>query len=95
MEGLVSNITKPDFEKVMMTPTTPRLLLRVECLLVLAAACLLYARLDYRWSWFAFGFLLPDLFMLGYLVDKKVGAACYNLVHTYATPLLLAGLYSR
>ncbi len=34
-------------------------------------------------------FLAPDLFMLGYLKDAKLGSAIYNLVHTVTGPLLL------
>ena len=40
--------------------------------------------------------LLPDLFMVGYLKDKRIGALIYNLGHTYTVPLvmLIAG-YAR
>ena len=34
-------------------------------------------------------FLAPDLIMLGYLLNVKVGAAAYNLVHTVTLPLAL------
>ncbi len=34
-------------------------------------------------------FLWPDLFMLGYLANARLGAALYNLAHTEAFPLLL------
>ncbi|WP_299433501.1 DUF4260 family protein [uncultured Meiothermus sp.] len=55
------------------------------------------------WAWLALGgawwlllllFLLPDLSLLGYLVGDKVGAAAYNLVHSYplGAVLLAAGL---
>jgi hypothetical protein len=42
-----------------------------------------------NWGWFALLLLSPDLLMLGYLVNKTVGAACYNLVHTHIGPLAL------
>lgn len=44
------------------------------------------------WAWLALGgpwwlipalFLLPDLSMLGYLGGPRLGAALYNLVHSY------------
>lgn len=42
-------------------------------------------------------FLAFDLSALGYLVNQRVGAFCYNLVHNYAAPAVLiavwAGLY--
>lgn len=62
---------------------TVRLALRLEGLCVLIAASLSYAKLGADWGTFALLFLLPDLSMLGYLVDPKVGAVSYNLAHSY------------
>src|ERR1700689_3259205 len=76
----------------------PGILLRVEGGLALAVSVLLYWELHASWGWFALLFLAPDLFMLGYLVNTRVGAALYNFVHTYALPLALiayAVLYGR
>ena len=67
----------------------PRLLLHLEGAAVLLAACLLYNQMHGSWLWFAVLFLTPDLLMLGYLADKKVGALSYNLVHTYSVPVLV------
>ena len=39
--------------------------------------------------WFALLFFAPDLSMLGYLWKLRVGAACYNAIHTYLAPLAL------
>ncbi|HEY0701252.1 MAG TPA: DUF4260 domain-containing protein [Candidatus Acidoferrales bacterium] len=66
-----------------------RLWLQAEALAVLALSLLLYARLGQHWWIFAAVFLVPDLSMLGYLFSPKIGAACYNIVHTYVTPLAL------
>jgi Domain of unknown function (DUF4260) len=33
--------------------------------------------------------LSPDLAVLGYLKDAKLGAAIYNLVHTLVSPMVL------
>jgi hypothetical protein len=68
---------------------TPRLLLRLEGGAALAGSVLFYWELHASWGWFALLFLAPDLFMLGYLVNVRAGAVFYNLVHTYALPLLL------
>lgn len=45
---------------------------------------------------FALTFLTPDLFMLGYLINKEIGAALYNLVHTVTAPatVLAAGAFA-
>jgi len=40
-----------------------------------------------------FGLLLiPDLSMLGYLFNPRVGAVSYNVVHSYFLPLALAAI---
>jgi hypothetical protein len=64
--------------------------LRLEALVVLAASVLLYQRFGGTWGLFAALFLAPDLAMLGYLVNARWGAHCYNAAHSYLTPLLLA-----
>jgi hypothetical protein len=73
----------------MMKLSAPRLLLHVEGGVVLIAACIIYAQLGASWGRFAALFLAPDLFMLGYLANVRVGATLYNLVHTYAAPFIL------
>jgi hypothetical protein len=67
----------------------PRYLLHIEGAAVFLTACLCYQHLHGSWLWFALLFLTPDASMLGYFVNKTVGATAYNLVHTYTTPLLL------
>jgi hypothetical protein len=71
-----------------------RTLLRLEGLAVLAAACAAYAQTGASWVLFAALFLAPDLSFFAYAGGKSFGAAVYNAVHTYASPLLLliAGL---
>jgi hypothetical protein len=71
---------------------TPLTLLRLEGLVVLAAASCAYQAVGARWSLFALLFLVPDLSMLGYLVNRRVGAACYNAGHSYFGPALLLAL---
>jgi hypothetical protein len=70
---------------------TPRILLRLEGLLVLVGAIIAYSKLDARWWLFALLFFAPDVLMLGYLGGRRVGAAIYNLGHCYALPLGLVG----
>ncbi|HXX02705.1 MAG TPA: DUF4260 domain-containing protein [Xanthobacteraceae bacterium] len=72
-----------------------RVLLRLEGTAVFAAAIALYAYSGFSWALFALLFLAPDLFMLGYLVGPRTGAAVYNFAHTYtvALALALAGLF--
>jgi hypothetical protein len=70
----------------------PGFVLRLEDVALLIGGVLLYAKLDARWGLFALLFLVPDLFMAGYAVNKTVGAVVYNIGHTYASPVLLAGI---
>jgi hypothetical protein len=69
--------------------TRPRWILHLEGAAILTAALFLYARGHFAWWLLAVLFLAPDLFMLGYLANPKVGAALYNFVHTYVNPIVL------
>lgn len=67
-------------------------LLRIEGLAALAAALVAYSATGESWLLFALLLLVPDVFMVGYLLDPRKGAAIYNLGHTYAVPLVLLGI---
>ncbi len=67
----------------------PATLLRTEESALLILTLYAYQHLHYSWLLFALLILTPDLFMLGYLVNTRVGAASYNLVHTITLPLAL------
>jgi p-aminobenzoyl-glutamate transporter AbgT len=62
----------------------PKILLHLEGLTVFTAACVAYAIHGAAWWKFIAPFLVPDLMMLGYLFGAKVGAAVYNVGHTYS-----------
>src|ERR1035441_9381145 len=69
--------------------TRPAWLLRLEEAGLLTAVVLLYIHFHFSWLLFAVLFLAPDLFMLGYLANPRVGAALYNLGHFLLLPLCL------
>ena len=73
---------------------TVRLLLRTEGAVLLAVSTYIYAEYGRSWILFAVLILAPDIGMLGYLADTRVGAVTYNLVHTYLGPgvLLVVGV---
>jgi hypothetical protein len=73
--------------------TRPRWILQAEGAAVFAVTLLVYAKAHFHWWLFALLILAPDLFMLGYLMNVRIGTAVYNLVHTSIGPivLLLAG----
>lgn len=74
-----------------MNPDVSRLL-RLEGLVALAVGIVAYAQLDASWWLFALLFLVPDISMIGYLKDARLGAALYNAGHTYVAPALLGTL---
>ena len=63
--------------------------LRLEGLAVLLLSFALYREHGSGWLLFLALFFVPDVTMLGYLRDARVGALVYNLGHTYTGPLLL------
>ena len=69
----------------------PLMLLRIEGAAVFAGAILGYGHLAQSWWLFGVLFLTPDLSMLGYLVNARIGAASYNAVHTEVGPVILFG----
>jgi hypothetical protein len=68
---------------------SPLNLIRLEGLAAAVLAAVAYSRTSGNWLVFAMLFLVPDLSMLGYFAGPRVGAAIYNLVHTYLAPILL------
>ena len=56
-------------------------LLKLEELSLLGLALFLFSGLDYGWGWYALLFLTPDLSMVGYLANPRLGAWTYNLIH--------------
>ena len=69
--------------------TRPSLLVRIEEAILLLLTLFAYQHLHASWLLFAILFLTPDLFMLGYLLNTRAGAATYNLAHTLTLPLTL------
>lgn len=69
----------------------PRPLLQLEGAAVLIVSLIFYHWSHGSWLQFALLFLLPDLAMLGFVANIRVGAITYNAVHTYVGPLALAG----
>lgn len=68
-------------------------LLHLEGLTVFLLCLYFYSYHDFSWILFFILLLAPDISMLGYLLNNKVGAIIYNLFHTYsiAIPVALIG----
>jgi hypothetical protein len=64
-------------------------LLKLEEFFLFGLALFLFSGLDYGWGWYALLFLTPDLSMIGYLANPRVGAWTYNLIHHKALGVVL------
>ena len=64
-------------------------LIKIEEFFLFGLSLFLFSRLDYGWGWYALLFLAPDLSMLGYLANSRVGAWTYNLIHHKGLAVLL------
>jgi hypothetical protein len=71
------------------------LLLKLEDAAKFAAAYALSVYFGYPWWLFLVWFLAPDLSMIGYVINSKIGAAAYNLAHHQglAIVILASGIY--
>jgi Domain of unknown function (DUF4260) len=70
----------------------PRVLLHAEGFAVAAAAIALYFHAGYEWWLLVALVLVPDLSMIGYLAGPTIGAAGYDVAHTYLLPIALAAI---
>jgi hypothetical protein len=64
-------------------------LLRIEETFLGVFSLYLFLALDFAWWWFFILLLAPDLSMIGYLVNPRVGAATYDFVHHKGVAILL------
>src|SRR5262249_54936192 len=69
--------------------STPKILLHAEGLALFIAAIVLYAYTQGNGWAFLLLVLTPDLSMIGYRVNPRVGSMLYNAVHTSALPIAL------
>ncbi len=72
----------------------PLVILRLEGAAMFATHSAAYAWSGQSWWIFAGVFFLPDLTMLAYLANARIGSAAYNASHTTVAPVALgvAGL---
>lgn len=74
----------------MTTPMNVTLKLEEAALFVLSI--LVFSTLPFAWWWCPLLILTPDIFMLGYLLNPRIGAFFYNLGHHKALGLLVYGV---
>jgi len=62
---------------------------RIEGGIMLVLSLLLFWKYSGAWLLYALLILAPDVFMVGYVRGPRVGAALYNLGHTWLLPGLI------
>ncbi len=70
-------------------------LIKLEEAAMFGLSIYLFSLLGLPWWWFPLLILVPDIGMIGYVVNSKVGAITYNLTHhrLVAIVVLLVGFY--
>ncbi|MBT8300002.1 MAG: DUF4260 domain-containing protein [Maribacter sp.] len=72
-----------------------KVLLKIEELMMFVLGIFMFGLLGYQRWWFLALILVPDIGMLGYLFNIKIGAFTYNLFHHKGLAILLyfTGMY--
>lgn len=56
-------------------------LLKLEEVAIFLFCIFLFSNLNFAWWWFPVLLFLPDIGMIGYVVNHKIGALTYNFTH--------------
>ena len=67
-------------------------LLKLEEAAMFGFSIYLFTLTDFAWWWYLALILAPDIGMLGYIINNKVGAITYNLFHHKAIAIAVLGL---
>lgn len=69
--------------------------LKLEELAMFALGIFAFNQLDFAWWWFLILILTPDIGMVGYLINTKIGALSYNIFHHKGVAILIyfTGIY--
>jgi hypothetical protein len=70
-------------------------LIKLEELAMFVLGIFLFSQLPYAWWWFLLLLLTPDVGMIGYLINPRIGSITYNLLHhkLIAIVIFLLGIY--
>lgn len=58
-----------------------KVLLKLEEVAMFLLCIFLFSKLNFTWWWFPALLFLPDIGMIGYIINPKIGAITYNLLH--------------
>ena len=69
--------------------------LKLEELAMFGMSIFAFNQLDFAWWWFLVLLFTPDIGMIGYLINSKVGALVYNIFHHKGLAILIyvTGVY--
>lgn len=67
----------------------PKYIIIAENLIALFLGIYFYYVFQGNWLIFMVLFLVPDISMAGYLINKRLGSYVYNLIHNYALAFLV------
>lgn len=70
-----------------------RSVIKLENAFIFIIIIAVYFKLEFSIWLFLLLLLVPDIFMLGYVINRKTGSYVYNIGHTYITPIIIALLY--
>lgn len=65
---------------------------KLEGIVVFLFCLYFYNQLESSWLMFVLLWIVPDVSMVGYLKNSKLGAMTYNLAHNFIASLLLVAL---
>lgn len=66
-------------------------IIKLEELGMFLLSLLMFAETGFGWWWFPALLLLPDVSMIGYLFNNRVGAFCYNFFHHKGIAVVMYG----
>lgn len=66
-----------------------RKIISIEYILAFFITVSFYGHLNFPWLYFIVYLLLPDITMVGYLLNTKIGALFYNMGHSFVLPAML------
>lgn len=55
-------------------------------------AIILFAQLNFAWWWFPLLLLAPDISMIGYAFNSRIGAFLYNIFHHKGVAVVVFGM---
>jgi hypothetical protein len=68
------------------------ILLKLEYAALFLLSLALFAALPYAWWWYPVLLLAPDIGMIGYLINPRIGAFSYNATHWLPVGVVLSVL---